>query len=135
MLGELITEDKGKITGIRILPSEGQNPQCEVSFQAQGRMFGIDYTDLGTYQSQLTEAGVLRGKGQGMLMTKEGEVITWTGEGVGKPTGKGLAASWRGSIYYQTASQRLANLNGLCAVFEHEVDEAGNLKSKIFEWK
>ncbi len=135
MLGELLTEDKGKITGIRILPSEGQNPVCEVSFQATGRMFGVDYTDLGTYQSCLTEAGVLRGKGQGMLMTKDGEVITWIGEGIGKPAGKGLAASWRGSIYYQTASERFANLNSLCAIFEHEVDEAGHLKSRVFEWK
>lgn len=135
MLGEMIAEDQGKITAIRVLPCAGQNPQFEVSFQAAGRIFGVEYTELCTYQSELTAAGVMRGQGQGVLTTKDGELITWTGEGIGKPKGKGSAASWRGSMFYQTSCQRLANLNGLCAVFEHEVDEDGNAKSRVYEWK
>lgn len=135
MLGEMVAEDQGKVTGIRVLPAEGQDPQVEVSFQASGRIFGVDYTEMATYQSALTPAGYMRGKGQGILTTKDGELVTWTGEGVGKPKGKGSAASWRGSIYYQTSSQRLAKLNGICAVFEHEVDETGNAKSQVYEWK
>jgi len=31
-------------------------------------------------------------------MSKEGDSLTWIGHGVGKPTGKGLAASWRYSL-------------------------------------
>jgi hypothetical protein len=135
MLGEILAEDHGKITGVRVLPSEGQSAKVEVSFQATGQILGVDYTDLGTYQSSLTEAGVLRGKGQGVMMTKDGDTISWSGEGVGKPTGKGFAASWRGVVFYQTTSKKLANLNAIAGVFEHEVDEAGNLKSKICEWK
>lgn len=135
MLGELIGEDQGKITGIRVLPCEGHNPKVEVSMQASGRLLGVECSELGTYESTLTDAGVFRGSGQGVVMTQDGETVYWTGEGVGKPGGKGLAASWRGAIYYRTNSQRLAKLNSVVAVFEHEVDEAGNLKSKIFEWK
>lgn len=135
MLGEMIAEDQGKITGIRVLPCEGQSPKVEVSFQATGSLMGVECTELGTYQSMLTDAGVFRGNGQGIVMTKDGETIYWTGEGVGTPGGKGLAASWRGAIYYRTSSQRLAKLNSMAAVFEHEVDEAGNLQSKIYEWK
>lgn len=135
MLGELFSEDQGKITGIRVLPAAGQDPQVEVSFQASGQIFGVDFTEIATYQSTLTPAGFMRGTGQGILTTNDGELVTWTGEGIGKPKGKGFAASWRGSVYYQTSSQRLSNLNGICAVFEHEVDETGNAKSKVFEWK
>ncbi len=135
MLGEMIGEDQGKVTGIRVLPAEGQSPQVEVSFQTSGRILGVDYTEIGTYRSALTAAGFMRGNGQGILTTKDGELVTWIGEGIGKPKGKGLAASWRGSIYYQTTAQRLANLNGICAVFEHDVDEVGNAKSKVYEWK
>lgn len=135
MLGELFAEDHGKVTGIRVLPAEGQAPQVEVSFQASGRIFGVGYTEMATYQSTLTPAGFMRGKGQGILTTEDGELVTWTGEGIGKPKGKGSAASWRGAVYYQTSSQRLAELNGICAVFEHEVDETGNAKSQIYEWK
>lgn len=135
MLGEMFGEDLGKVTGIRVLPAEGQEPQVEVSFQASGQIFGVDYTEMATYRATLKLGGFMRGQGQGILTTEDGELVTWTGEGVGKPIGKGYAASWRGSIYYQTSSQRLAKLNGICAVFEHEVDETGNAKSKVYEWK
>lgn len=135
MLGEMFGEDQGKVTGIRVLPAEGQEPQVEVSFQACGRIFGVGYSELATYRAALKPGGFMHGQGQGVLTTEDGELVTWTGEGVGKPTGKGSAASWRGSVFYQTSSQRLAKLNGICAVFEHEVDETGNAKSKMYEWK
>lgn len=135
MLGEMFGEDQGKVTGVRVLPAEGQEPQLEVSFQGSGHIFGIDYTEMATYRATLKSSGFMRGHGQGVLTTKDGELVTWTGEGIGKPKGKGSAASWRGSVFYQTTSQRLAKLNGICAVFEHEVDEAGNAKSKMYEWK
>lgn len=135
MLGEMFAEDHGIVTGIRVLPSAGQDPQVEVSFQASGQIFGVDYTEMGTYRSAFKSTGFMRGQGQGILTTKDGDLISWTGEGIGKPTGKGSAASWRGSIFYQTSSPRLAKLNGICAVFEHEVDETGNAKSRVYEWK
>ena len=68
-------------------------------------------------------------------MTKDGERVTWTGQGVGSFTGRGSAVSWRGSLYYQTSSQKLARLNSVAAVFEYEVDENGNSSSKVWEWK
>ena len=135
MLGEMIVSERGKITGMRVLPSEGPNPKVEVSFQGNGKLLGVEHTEMGTYHSVLTPAGVFHGYGQGIIMTKDGETVTWTGEGVGKPKGQGTAASWRGAIYYQTSSQRLARLNSVAAVFEFEVDENGNTDSKVWEWK
>lgn len=46
MLGELIGEDKGKITGAGVLPSEGAGPHMEVSFQADGKLLGQDINEL-----------------------------------------------------------------------------------------
>ena len=60
-------------------------------------------------------------------------MATWKGGGVGKFTGGGV--SYRGAIYYSTASQKLARLNGIATVFEFEVDADGNTQSKIWEWK
>ena len=42
---------------------------------------------------------------------------------------------WRGSVYYQTAGQKLAKVNGVCMVFEHECDENGVVSTRCFEWK
>jgi len=42
MQGELIGEERGKLTGLRVLPHEGSGPNVEVMFQASGKMLGID---------------------------------------------------------------------------------------------
>jgi len=56
------------------------------------------------------------------------------GQGIGhfKPTG---GVSFRGAIYHQTASQKLASLNGMAVVYEHETDASDNASSKYWEWK
>ena len=110
MLGEMIGEEQGKITGVRVLPlADGNNnPRFELSFQGAGTLVGVDITNVGTYISVLTSAGVFNGAGQGVITTADGDIVTWTGTGIGTPTGKGLAARWRGILYYQSSSQRLA---------------------------
>lgn len=107
----------------------------EVSFQSTGKILGIDFSGTGTYVAALRPTGHLRGEGQGVWMTKDGEVVTWKGTGVGRPTGRGMAATWRGALYFQTTSSKLARLNGVCGTFEHECDENGNVKSALWEWK
>jgi hypothetical protein len=135
MLGEMIGEEQGKIVAVRVLPSNGQAPQVEVSFQSKGKLVGVETTNLGTYISTLMPTGIFNGNGQGVAMTPDGDTVTWTGTGVGKPTGKGHAASWRGALYFQTSSQRLAGLNKIATVFEYEIDENGNSSTKLWEWK
>lgn len=135
MLGELIGEGHGKITAVRVLPSDGSGVKMEVSFQGTGKLIGVETSNVGTYVSTLMPTGVFNGVGQGVIQTKDGDIVTWTGTGVGKSKGQGMAASWRGSVYYQTASQRLAGLNKIAAVFEHEVDEHGVTADKLWEWK
>jgi hypothetical protein len=135
MLGEMIGEEQGKITAVRVLPSNGQNTRMEVSFQSSGNLVGVESTNFGTYISTLLPTGICNGTGQGVVMTKDGDIATWTGTGVGKMTGKGLAVSWRGSIYFQTSSQRLEGLNKFATIFEYEVDENGNTSAKFWEWK
>jgi hypothetical protein len=135
MLGEMIGETRGKITGNRVLPSDGQAPKIESSFQESGKMFGMEVTDMGTYWSVTRAGGMLYGEGQGITMIKDGEMASWTGQGVGKFTGRGGAVSFRGALYYQTSSSKLARLNSVAVVFEFEVDETGNTHGKFWEWK
>jgi hypothetical protein len=135
MLGEQIGEETGQITGTRVLPDEGAGPKVEVSFQSSGTIFGIHESDMGTYISVARPDGTLFGEGQGILMTDQGEVVTWRGQGVGRPTGHSMAATWRASIYGQTTSERLARINTIATVIELEVDESGKLSSTSWEWK
>lgn len=87
MLGEMIGELRGKVTGNRVLPSGGQAPKVETSFQESGKILGVEATDMGTYWSAVRAGGGLYGEGQGVTMTKDGEMAAWTGNGAGRFTG------------------------------------------------
>jgi hypothetical protein len=134
MLGELLTEDKGKVTGYRVLAGQGEGARVETSFQAVGKILGVDYKELGTYVSVIKPGGFLFGEGQGVMMTKDGDQVSWVGHGTGRFTPEG-GTRFRGALYFQTASQKLARLNGTCGVFEYENDADDKTMSKTWEWK
>ncbi len=97
-------------------------------------MCGVPTTGMGTYTSVIRPDGSIHGQGQGINMTQDGQGITWTGTGVGK-FGPGGAVSYRGMLFFRTASQQLSRLNNACGAFEYEVDFSGATVSKIWEWK
>jgi hypothetical protein len=136
MLGEKVLDIQGKVTGQRAVQGAGHGEvNMEVSFQGMGHVLGVEGMDMGTYVARMRQPGVLYGSGHGITMTKDGESITWHGEGIGRPTGKGMEAKWRGAIFMQTQSSKLARLNGMMAVFEWDVDEQGGAKGVAWEWK
>ena len=130
MLGELIGQTTGKRSARRVISSDP--PTVEVSFEDSGHMFGVPTTGIGTYTSVIRPDGSIYGEGQGINMTQDGEGITWEGTGVGK-FGAGGAVSYRGMLFFQTDSQKLA-LGSTCGAFEYEVDASGATTSKVWEW-
>jgi hypothetical protein len=114
MLGDKLGEEEGKITGMRVISVKNGIPQVEITFQSRGKLLGIEFNNLGTFLSIPWPSRVLHGEGKGFLTTKDGEVATWSGEGVGRPGPSG-AASWRGSLHLLTQSQKLARLNSIRA--------------------
>ena len=137
MLGEKLGELHGKVTGQRILPPEGAYPKCETSFEISGTVLGVQVTVMGTYWSIIRQDGTLYGEcpWQGIIMTKEGDTGTWSGAGVGWFTGEGTAVSMRGSLYFQIASKKLAQLNRIAVPYEWDVDAQGTARCEIWEWK
>jgi hypothetical protein len=137
MIGEKVGEFTGKNTGRRVIPNDEHGPKMEISIEQAGKFYGVDVIDYGTYEALPGHApGTLEGKGQGISMTKDGETVTWTATGIGRFTGKGMAVQWRGSIHYRTDSQKLARINGVCFVYEYDIDETGNASTgRVYEWK
>ena len=134
MLGDVVYEGQGHTTGTRMLPSEGDGPQMEVSIQGSSKVLGVDGMDVWTYNQRLRADGSIAGQGQGATMTVDGPIF-WTGQGIGHPTGKGMGASYRVSIQAQTESPKFARLNGVVIVGEYEVAENGDFSFKGWEWK
>ena len=134
MLGEKIGESAGKVTSRRVLPNPGGGPKMETSFEASGKLVGVEETETGTYWSFVRPDGSVYGEGQGIIMGKGGELATWVGQGVGTIKKDG-AVSYRGAVYYQTSSQGWLRLNSVAAIFEYDVDAQGNSRSQLWEWK
>ena len=121
MMGEKIGETSGKVTGMRVLPGEGGRfVKMEMTIQTKGTLFGQKGTDMGTY------VAYERIPGHGVI---------WSGFGVGTPTGKGMGMRWAAAVTYQTNSEKLARLNNVVGMVEHETDAQGNAKVRAWEWK
>lgn len=132
MLGELLGESKGKRIVRRVVSSDPM--RVEVTFEDEGKMLGVATTGFATYTADVCPDGSLYGEGEGGIITKDGEMVAWKGSGLGKLKEKG-AVSYRGILYFRTASEKLKKLNTTPGVFEFEVDGEARMHTKIWEWK
>lgn len=134
MLGDRLGESSGKITSTRVLPSEGQQVWIEVSFQGHGTLLGQAISDTGTYRQTVRPGGVLYGEGHVLMIGTNGDIVDWTGGGVGRPTGPGYKASYGVWGSAQTSSEKLARLGQVADVIEYEVEEDGSYRWTMWEW-
>ena len=137
MLGELLFESKGKITGHRVLSVENGIPKLEISIAGTGLFAGsLEVTTTWTYWAIQRPDGTSYSEGQGVIMTKDGrEMATATGRTEGKMVESGKMR-YVGALFYETHSEnRLAFLNHLVGVNVYEVDALGNYKHRLWEWK
>ena len=133
MLGDIIYEQKGKISGYRVLDTEG--PTIETTITGTG-INGIEVTDIVTYWSKPSKSDLKTfcAEGQGVILTKDGEMATWKGYGIGRYSGGNRTD--KGSVFFKTSTNgKLSFLNNKIGVFEYEADENGNTNGKIWEWK
>ena len=137
MLGDKIGLFEGKITGQRILPSEGEGPKFETTAEISGTILGVAARMIATYWSLVRPDGSLYGEcpGQSVTITQDGDMGTFRAAGAGRFTGQGSAVSFRGALYYQGASGKLTRLNGLAVVYEWDVDEHGSCQFGLWEWR
>lgn len=134
MLGELLSQARGKVASYRVMSVDDGAATVEVSFRESGTIVGVEYTEMGTYVSKPSPGGYLHGSGQGLLMSKAGGQAAWVGQGIGKFKASG-GVSWRGAIYYHNGTNDLARLNGVVGVFEYETDAEDNTTANVWEWK
>lgn len=137
MLGEKIGEEHGKVTTRRILPGDDfRYVKMEITFETEGTVFGIPMRNMGTYTVFERVGGQIYGEGQGIVMTSDGEGAIWKGHGVGTPTGDGIGIKFAASVAFQApADGKLARLNTVLVVVEHQTSDDGTASSQIYEWK
>ena len=132
MLGDLVYESKGKITGERVL--ELNPPKIESSYTVEGKLKGTEVTELGTYTSTMRPDGSLWGEDKSITMAKDGSVTTATARGIGRFTGP-EKISFRGfATMGAEGTGKFGAVNSMLIAFEVEID-GENMVLKGWEWK
>lgn len=134
MLGDLIGEFKGKISGYRVTDILASGPKVEVSFKQAGKLLGVDAVDMATYWSIMPAPYVMYGEGSGVVRSMSGEMACYRATGTAKMT-KGSMPVWRGVLYFQSPTPKWGVFNGSAVVYEYEVDANDNTHVKLWEWK
>jgi hypothetical protein len=134
VLGEKLGEAQGKFASVRVLPTEGQDTWIEVSFQGAGTLLGQEITDIGTYRQTIRPGGVLYGEGHVLMMSPDGDVLDWSGGGVGRPTGPGFSASYGVWGAATTTAQKFGRVAQVADVIEYEIEQDGSYRWTMWEW-
>jgi hypothetical protein len=134
MLGELLGESSGRITGLRVLSADGGNSKVEASIQGQGTVLGMTITDIGTYWQVFRPNGAVCAEGNVLLTTDDGDLAPWKGFSVGRFIGSGMALTAGAAGAFHGATGQLDHLNQVATVVEYQLDSEGNYRWQLWEW-
>ena len=133
-LGQLVLEDSGQITGIRVLSTDASGTTLELNLQLSGTIRGVGENTLWTYTMLQRPDGSLYGQGNGVLTTVNGDVIHLIGSGSGKAN-PGGTVRFCTMLHPHGATGQNADLNAIGLAGEYEVAADGTATNKCWEWK
>ena len=133
-LGNLILEETGSITGVRVLSTDSSGTTLEVCLQTQGTIRGIAQTTFWTYTQLIRPDGSIYGGGQGLMTTTDGDVLQLTGHGSGQAPPPGGSISFRTMLHPYSTSPKYADLNTIGLAGEYNVAPDGTAVNKCWEW-
>ena len=90
MLGDLLYEEPGQVTGIEVLPPEDGGVVLKGSLQAAGTIQGVAHTSIWTYTSTTRPDGSVFGQGRGVMTTADGDVVHLLGRASDQSGGPGV---------------------------------------------
>ncbi len=130
MLGEEVYEAHGKIIGTKYLP----NGKFEIEATLQGSIYDERFSANWTGEGQSRKDRTLLIEFQGVITTKSGVTIPYTGIGSGINRDDG-STSYTGGACFSSPPGKFAKLNGISVVYKVEVDDAGFIESRGRELK
>ncbi len=130
MLGDLVFETEGKVIGMKRLPNGKIEQKAALRGTILDEECSVDWIGMAEHRPDGT--GFVQF--HGIFSTTSGVELEYTGigNGVRKPD-KHMV--YRGAVCFSTPPGKFAHLNGIAVVWEVEVDEAGFVQNKGWEWK
>ena len=135
MLGELILDETGTVTGTRVLSNDASGTKLEVSLRTTGQIQGVAESCLWTYWQLIRPDGSVYGQGEGVMTTQDGDVLQMIGHGSGQAPPPGGTMNFRTMLHVHTTSEKFAILNRIGLVGNYDVEADGSAVNKCWEWK
>ena len=133
VLGDLIYEGKGSITGSRLL--DGGKNLIEYSLLENGKFRNIEVVITSTFWTIHAAKDTVYGEAQATITAKDSrEIATYRGCGLGYFVEEGTTI-FRGTNFYRASpSGKLSFLNNIVGALEAEAYKNRHL-GKVWEWK
>jgi hypothetical protein len=133
-IGRPLTDERGRLTVRRVLSVDDGAAKVETTFETEGSLGDVHYTTLGTLTSVIRPDGTLYGSVKAGLRTDGNDTGVYRGITGGKYTeGTPHARTYRGAITFENTRGALAELNSVFAVFELDIDDAGQVSFRTWE--
>lgn len=115
-------------------------PKLETSFVENDTIKGgsTKATDMGTYSSVIKSDGAIYGEGKGIITTPNGEMTTWTGQGIGHVMADGTTRFTGTLLFSNPFPEKAGNLsflNNMVGIFIYDIHADGKISSKVWEIK
>jgi len=134
-LGDLVLEESGQLTGIRVLSADASGTNTETCLQLAGTIRGVAQSTIWTYTTLTRPDGSMCGSGNGVMTTKDGDVINLTGHGSAQTAAHGETTRFLTMLHPYSTSPKYSDLNAITLVGEYEVAPDGSAVNKCWEWK
>jgi hypothetical protein len=134
-LGEKVAEEKGSIIGMSIKSIDANGMSIEFSFASEITGIGRfpSGRNVGTF-SGLDGPHTNRSTGQGVVFTKDGEMLPWHGSGIDKRVGDKIKGAFL--VTFTTMSQKYAWMNDLLIVLDSQASaDMTQFSDTAYEWK
>lgn len=131
MIGDVIGEFEGKVTGVRIIADE----KFESSDSGICKILGVNATFFDTSIQTALPDGMFLVKAKILCITEQNEALSGNFNGMAWTTGKGLEGKFKGVAYWKTTAQNFLRLNKILTMFDVNQDAEGKWTGKLYELK
>lgn len=128
---QFLGTENGQITSTRVLEVQ-PFPKVEISFKENSVFNGINITSIGTFWAIMKPDGTFYGDGKGIDTANNGEMATWTTQGIGNVTSDNKIRL-QGSVFHNANPQgELKFLNNKVGYIQVEINSQGKSSSKFW---
>jgi hypothetical protein len=139
VIGDSFYTENTKSTNIKVL-SIDPIPSVEVTYTGNSTMGGAPTQTIGTTVDKMNTDGTVSSKGQAIILTPAGQVITYRSESIGTYNPDGSFSNSGVMVFHlplktNSTDTFYTQFDNLVGIYKKTVDPEGNGLTKVWKWR